>query len=187
MYTTSINPRASVLGCCSPLQLLRTPELARSYRYIGSICPSNPLISRVLTPFNLNEEFSPRQPGFSRPHNNSHVNSHNNVSAKFVPTSTPSATSGHVPPKPRTKKCPNSHINITPSMANPSATWDLEIGHSLDIGPWSVVLSRLRFVIWYLPSPPVFSPFPRGPSFPSLLPNRGEGQGEGSPLKTHAL
>ena len=73
MYTNRRNPRASVLECCSPLQLSRTPVTPRTERSIARISPHNPLISRVLTPLNLNKEFFSGRLVLSLLHNNSHI------------------------------------------------------------------------------------------------------------------
>jgi hypothetical protein len=49
MYTNRLNPRASVLECCSPLQLSRTVVYANKSQLITYNSPHDRLISRLVT------------------------------------------------------------------------------------------------------------------------------------------
>jgi len=142
VYGAHIDPRASVLECCGPLQLSRAAISARlmpsalwvpsvpfinpkrggdtffpsfpSRSSVSDIFPHNPLISRVLTPLNLNKTFSRSQQRIRRFAQKFARYSHINVNEKLYATNTASGRNSSVPPKIKNKNFRDSHNNVTP-------------------------------------------------------------------------
>jgi hypothetical protein len=168
MYTTVINPRASVLECCSPLQLSWTPP-ARTPPYIFNISPRNPLISRLFTGSHWNEKNSPQPPNARDSHNNLCANLHINPTHLRNRTRTASTTSAPVPPKTCTKKSRIRTITLPPPR-HPRLS--LELWHSLVIAAWTFDIAYAAICQLVFPRCACIFPVPARAIIPSPL--RGE-------------